>query len=917
MTTAPRLFPDVQLAPAGPPGRPPRPPGKGRGSSPVMQQYAELKREAGDAILFFRMGDFYEMFFEDAKRAGKLLGIAVTSRQNDADGKAIPMAGVPYHAAEGYIARLVRAGLRVAVCEQVEPPGLSKGPVRREIVRVATPSTYLDPAYLAGSEAAYLMAVAEAGTRAQPRLGAAWVDLSTGDFTAAEFSSENRLRECAEAMAGFRPRELLVAEGAPPKDLLPVLGDSPLLTARPELWFQFEHARDTLRRHFGTLSLESFGVEGMPSAICAAGAAISYLAETQRGGLHHIGSLKRLDTSGRMQIDHLTQRNLELFRSLSVDLGAPSGATLVETLDRTATAMGARLLRRRLAHPLLDPQRIHGRHLAVEAFTRDRNLRREITGGLRGCPDLERLASRVALRIAGPREYLRLADGLRAASAIRATLRAARAEPLQEVAERIGELPEVLRRIEDAIAPEAPVLAREGGVIREGFSPELDEIRRLRFHGRECIRNMETNEKQRTGITSLRIRHNQVFGYTIEVPKGQTGRVPQDYVRRQTLVGAERYVTEELKEFEARVARADEEIRELEGELLRSLEDEVGDAAREILATAGAIAEADVAAGLAQTAITHRYVKPEVHDGFEIEVRGGRHPVVEALSGEEFVPNDLSLGDSRFLMILTGPNMGGKSTFLRQTALHAVMSQMGSFVPAESARLPVVDRVFARVGASDDLSRGRSTFLTEMEETAHILHHATRRSLVLLDEVGRGTATYDGLSLAWAIVEHIARDPGLRMKTLFATHYHELTALASAEDGVVNFHVEAREHRNEIVFLHRVAPGGTNRSYGIQVARLAGVPQAVVHRAHEVLEGLTGGLDGRGARLPAPEPGGPYSLLEPAENQVAEALRACDPDSLSPRDALELLYRLRRQLDPSGPGASGRSTSKPVEEEES
>ena len=377
-----------------------------------------------------------------------------------------------------------------------------------------------------------------------------------------------------------------------------MLGDLPLLTVRPELWFQFEHARDTLRRHFGTLSLESFGVEGMPSAICAAGAAISYLTETQRGGLHHLGSLKRLDTSGRMQIDHLTQRNLELFRSLSVDMEPRPAQPSSRSSTGPPPRWGPACCGRRLAHPLLDPPRIRGRHLAVEAVTRDRNLRREITGGLRGCPDLERLASRVALRIAGPREYLRLADGLRAASAIRATLRAAHAEPLQEVAERILELPEVLRRIEETIAPEAPVLAREGGVIREGFSPQIDELRRLRFHGRECIRNMETNEKQRTGITSLRIRHNQVFGYMIEVPKGQTGRVPQDYVRRQTLVGAERYVTEELKEFEARVARADEEIRELEGELFRSLEDEVGDAAREILATAGAIAEADVAADL-------------------------------------------------------------------------------------------------------------------------------------------------------------------------------------------------------------------------------------------------------------------------------------------------------------------------------
>lgn len=905
MTTAPRLFPEVQPPPAVKAAPPERGKARGRGVSPAMRQYLDLKREAGDAMLFFRMGDFYEVFFEDARQAGELLDIAVTSRQNDADGKAIPMAGVPYHAAEGYIARLVRAGVRVAVCEQVEPPGLSKGPVRREIVRVATPSTYLEPGYLDGSEAAYLMVVAESGTRNAPRLGAAWVDLSTGDFTAAEFAATNRQRECAEAMAGFRPRELLVAEGAPPEGLLPVLGDLPLLTVRPDLWFTFEHARDTLRRHFGTLSLESFGIEGMPAAVCAAGAAISYLGETQRGQLHHIGSLKRLDTSGRMQIDHLTRRNLELFRSLSADSGGPAGATLVETLDRTATAMGARLLRRRLAHPLLDPDRIRERHLAVEAFTRGRSLRQEVAGELAGCPDLERLASRAALRIAGPREYLRVADGLRTASAMRAALQAAEAPTVRDIGARIHELPELLERIQQTVSPEAPVLAREGGVIREGFSPELDELRQLRFHGRERIRNMETSEKQRTGITSLRIRHNQVFGYTIEVPKAQAGRVPVDYVRRQTLVNAERYVTEELKEFEARVAQADEKIAELEASLFGALEDEVGDAAREILDTAGALAEADVAAGLAQTAITHRYVKPEVHAGFEIEVRGGRHPVVEALSAEEFVPNDLSLGEDRFLMILTGPNMGGKSTFLRQTALHAVMAQMGSFVPAESARLPVVDRVFARVGASDDLSRGRSTFLMEMEETAHILHHATHRSLVLLDEVGRGTATYDGLSLAWAIVEHIARDAGLRMKTLFATHYHELTALASAEDGVVNFHVEAREHQSEIVFLHRVAPGGTNRSYGIQVARLAGVPRSVVHRAHEVLEGLSGGLDGRGARLPAPEPGGPYSLLEPAENQVAEAVRSCDPDQLSPREALDLLYRLRRQLDPAASAAEG------------
>ena len=898
MTTVPRLFPELPAAAATRSRRPQRQ-RQGRDVSPVMRQYLHLKKEAGDAILFFRMGDFYEVFFEDAETAGRLLDIAITSRQNDADGKAIPMAGVPYHAAEGYIARLVRAGLRVAVCEQVEPPGLSRGPVRREIVRIATPATYLDPAYLAGSEAAYLMAVAEHGTPGRPLLGAAWVDLSTGDFRAAEFGAGSHVQECAETVPAFRPRELLVAEGTPPQaELLAAFGDTPLLTARPGLWFEFEHARGTLLRHFGTVSLEPFGLEGLPAATCAAGAAISYLAETQRASLHHIAGLQRLDAAGTMHLDHLTQRNLELFRPLAGDAAqTPGAATLIATLDRTSTAMGARLLRHRLAQPLVDPEPIRQRHAVVEEFTTDRSLSGDAASALSRCPDLERIASRIALRIAGPREYLRLADGLGAAKSLRATLLAARAAPLRAIGERIRDLTPLQDRIGNTIAPDSPVLLREGGAIREGFSPELDEIRRLRFQGRECIRNMEMREKQRTGIPSLRIRHNQVFGYTIEVAKAQSGRVPADYVRRQTLVNAERYVTEELKEFEARVASADGEIQERERDLFRALEDEIGAAAREILGAAAAVAEADVAAGLAQVAVTSRYAKPEVHDGFEFEVRGGRHPVVEALSGEEFVPNDLSLDESRFLMILTGPNMGGKSTFLRQTALHAVMAQMGSFVPAESARLPVVDRVFARVGASDDLSRGRSTFLTEMEETAHILHHATSRSVVILDEVGRGTATYDGLSLAWAIVEHIARHPALRMKTLFATHYHELTALAAAEAGVVNFHVEAREHHNEIVFLRRVAPGGTNRSYGIQVARLAGIPRGVIRRAREVLDGLTGGLDGRGARLPVPEPGGPYSLLEPPETKVAEALRTADPDALSPREALDLLYRLRRQLE--------------------
>ena len=874
-----------------------------------MRQYLDLKREAEDAILFFRMGDFYEVFFEDAQQAAQVLNIAVTSRQKSADGSAIPMAGVPHHAAETYIARLVRAGFRVAVCDQVEPAGTSRSPVRREIVRIATPATYLDPGYLADSEAAYLMAAAELGTAQRPLLGAAWVDLSTGDFTAAEFGAETRFRECAEAMSAFRPRELLAAEGAPPRALLAAAEGEPLLTRRPGFWFEFEHARETLLRHFGTASLESFGVEGSPAAVAAAGAAISYLEETQRARLAHLVALKRLDTSGRMPLDPVTLRNLEIFQTLS---GARTGATLVETLDRTCTGMGARLLRRRLAGPLLDRGCIRERHRAVDELTRDRTLSNAVAEALGNCPDLERLTSRVALRVAGPREYLKVAEALSVAETLREALGPAGASLLCSIRERLDPLPPIRRRIEETVAGDAPLLLREGGVIRPGVSAELDELRRLRFHGHERIRDMEAQERQRTGIPSLRIRYKQVFGYTIEVGKGYADRVPEDYHRRQTLVNAERYVTEELKEFEARVASAEDGIREFESQLFRALEAEVGAAVPAILRTAAALGEADVALGLANTAFSRDYVMPEMHAGFEIEVSAGRHPVVEAVSDERFVPNDLRLDEGCFLMILTGPNMGGKSTFLRQTALHAVMAQMGSFVPAAAARLPVVDRVFARVGASDDLSRGRSTFLTEMEETAHILHHTTRRSLVLLDEVGRGTATYDGLSLAWAIVEHIARAPGLQMKTLFATHYHELTALAAAERGVVNFHVEAKEHRDEIVFLRQVAPGGTNRSYGIQVAKLAGIPAAVVQRAGEVLGSLTEEAGGRGARRPPPEPGVSHSPLERAERRVAEALRAAEPDAISPKEALDLLYRLRQQLEPAA-SRTARMDSVPPE----
>ena len=909
------------------PGQPPvrreaEVPEKTVGVSPAMRQYLELKREAADALLFFRMGDFYEMFFEDARKAAAVLDLAITSRQKDRDGVAIPMAGVPHQAAEGYIGRLVRAGFRVAVCEQVEPAGRNRGPVRRRITRVATPSTYLDPSYLEGAEGAYLMAACEHGPAGQRSLGAAWVDLSTGDFSAAEFRGADRVRECAEVMAGFRPREALTPEAAAP---LPLFGggeQGPLVTERPGFWFDLEHARDTLLRHFRTASLEPFGVADFPAATCAAGAAIQYLAETQRTRLTHIVTLRRVSRAGRMVIDPVTQRNLEIFRSLSPAAGEPlPEATLVKTLDRTRTGMGARLLRRRLARPLLDPEAIRSRHRAVAEWGAGKSWAEEAGEALHGCPDLERLGSRAALRIAGPREYLQIAEAVGMAERMHAALEPAGSPVLTDLRSRLPGLAAVRDRIVRTLAEDAPAVVREPGhLIREGVSEELDELRRLRFSSREAIRDLEGRERVRTGIPSLRVRYNQVFGYSIEIGKGYGDRVPGHYVRRQTLVNAERYVTEELKDFEQRLAGAEERIGALEDRLFRELTEEVASASAGILRVAAALAEADVTAGLALTAARRGYVQPEVHDGFEVSVAAGRHPVVEALAADTFVPNDLRLDRESFLMILTGPNMGGKSTFLRQAALHSIMAQAGSFVPADSARLPIVDRVFARVGASDDLARGRSTFLTEMEETAHILHHATRRSLVLLDEVGRGTATYDGLSLAWAIVEHIARRPGLGMKTLFATHYHELTALADAEDGVVNFHVAAREHGEEIVFLRRVAPGGARRSYGIQVARLAGIPDPVVQRAREVLDSLgegpgevSGEKEEEGADPPAASgsggrpqrtggrrvPGTPAAPLPqpPRADPLRGRLRAVDLDALTPKGALDLLYDLRRQAE--------------------
>ncbi len=878
------------------PGDPPREEPKPRhgqarkaNSSPAMRQHQKLREEAGDAILFFRMGDFYEMFGEDARVAGDVLDLAVTSRQRDDDGKPIPMAGFPHHALDGYLGRLVRAGHRVAICEQVESADASRGIVRREIVRVATPSTWLDSDE-EDRDGAYLMAVAEIGPAGSRRLGAAWVDLSTAHFVAADFGVSGT-SACAEAFSSFRPRELLIAEGQSVDSLTRELGELPLVTTRPPFWFQPRQAAEALGRQFGTVSLEPFGIADSPAAVGAAGAAVRYLEETQRSQLRHLTSIKRFDTTGCLLLDPVTRRHLELFESLS-----GRGSSLIDVVDRTRTRMGGRLLRRRLSQPLRDRSAIVARHDAAAELVTKSEVRAAARDRMRDSADLERLASRVSLRLAGPREYLRIATALATIRAVRELLGDAVSPLLEDIRGRLDDLPTIRDRIEQTIDEDAPVLARDPGVIRGGVSESLDSLRELRRESRQAISAIETRERQRTGIPSLKIRHSHTFGFTIEVGKSWTSRVPEDYVRRQTLVQAERYVTEELKQFEARLAGANDRIAEEEAELFRDLEEEVATACPEILASAAALAEADVALGLAELAARGRYCRPEMHEGFEIEILGGRHPVVEALSEESFVPNDLRLDENGFLMLLTGPNMGGKSTYLRQAALLVILAQAGSLTPAGSARLPLVDRVFARVGASDDLARGRSTFLTEMEETAHILHQATRKSLVLLDEVGRGTATWDGLSLAWAVAEYIVRNPALRMKTLFATHYHELTELADIETAAVNFHMKAEEQENEIAFLRQVAPGGTNRSYGIQVAQIAGMPQPVIERAAGILNRLTRHEAPVRSPAEAPLPAPPPVPLDQGLEEAAEILKTLDPDTLSAREALALLYRLHETV---------------------
>jgi DNA mismatch repair protein MutS len=838
-------------------------------STPLMQQYRDIKARHRDAILMFRMGDFYEMFEDDAEVAARTLGLTLTSRNNGAAAET-PLAGVPVKAASAYIKRLVERGFRVAICEQVEDPKLAKGIVRREVIEVVTPGAAMADDLLEERRNTFLVALVTEGERA----GFAAADLSTGEFVL-ETVGPSAL---AAALQRYSPSEVVVPEGAA------ALAPAGALVTRRERWeFDPVLAGEDLARRFDLASLDGLGLGAEDAlAVGAAGALLRYLSDLQPGGLPQLRRPVARRAEGRLYLDAMTRRNLELVEPLR-----PGGdeATLLAVLDHTTTPMGARLLRHWLLAPLTDPAAIAARHDAVGTLVADEPRRSTLREALDGVRDLERLGAKAAARRATPRDLGGMRDSLQRLPRV-----AAAVVDLYGLDAGFDVLDDLAATLAAALVDHPPAALGDGDVIRPAHAPALDELRALRDGGRSYIASLQSRERARTGIGSLKVGYNKVFGYYIEITRANQGAVPSDYERRQTLTGAERYVTPELKAYEAKVLGAEEEIARLEERLFAELRDTVGGAIRRIQDAAARAAAADTLASLAEVAARNGYTRPDVRDDLVLEIEAGRHPVVERMMPREaFIPNDVRLDAEHQIMIITGPNMAGKSTVLRQVALLVLLAQAGSFVPARAARIGVVDRLFTRVGASDDLARGQSTFLVEMSETASILHNATRRSLVLLDEIGRGTSTYDGVAIAWAVAEYLHERIGC--KAVFATHYHELTQLADRFARIVNFNVAVHESGDEVIFLHRLRPGGADRSYGIHVGRLAGLPVEVLERAGVVLRSLEAGH-----RMAAtPTPADQLALFAPAEDPVLADLRALDVDGLTPRDALARLAELQRR----------------------
>ncbi len=877
-----------------------------------MRQYAAIKKEHPSALLFFRLGDFYELFFEDAVVAAKELQITLTSR-NKEKGIAIPMCGVPYHAAEGYIGKLIRKGFKVAICEQMEDPRLTKQLVKREVTRVVTPGTAAD-AQLGAEENNFLACVA----RSKDVFGFAALDLSTGEFRATEFTGSDGERRVAEELLVLRPREVLYAAAMPLFDqprqqaVVSVAGATPRIASLEnaswaetplEDWvFAPDYAIPQVENHFGVLSLEGFGLANRSAAATAAGAILHYIRSTQRGSLDHVDRIGYYERQDCLVLDAVTVRNLELIEPLFS--GSGDVLTLFRSLDCTITPMGKRLLRAWMLRPSIDRKQIESRLDAVEAMVRDLVTREELRRSMEGILDLERLLSRVTLEAANPRDLLALAASFAKLPTVRATLGRFAAERLHELQNQCDELADLRERITSTLEDEPPLTLSDGGVIRSDVDASLDELRNLSRNSKQYIAEIEQRERTRTGIGSLKVKFNSVFGYYLEISKANLHHAPPDYERKQTLVNAERFTTPELKEYEAKVLDAQEKMVEIERRLFAELRVATAAESRRIRQTALALAEIDVLASFASQAANRSYCRPRLDDSSDIEIVDGRHPVIEQqdLSGvaDRFVSNDLFLnGSTNAVLVITGPNMGGKSTYLRQAALIVLMAQMGSFVPARSARLGLVDRIFTRIGASDNLARGRSTFMVEMTETAAILNTATPRSLILLDEVGRGTSTYDGLAIAWAAIEYIHANT--RAKTLFATHYHELTELADRLSGVKNFHVTVKESGGGIVFLRKVTEGSADKSYGIEVAKLAGLPADVIRRAREVLAEHETAERNAVTHLAKDETkaGGPMQLtiFTPLSQKIVDRIKETDLNSISPLEALNLLHELKKQVD--------------------
>lgn len=930
-------------------------------TTPMLRQYRELKSQHPGTLLFFRLGDFYELFFEDAVIGARELQITLTARHKDS-AEPMPMCGVPHHSAANYIAKLVRKGYRVAICEQTEEASKTKKLVRREVVRVVTPGTPIDPQLLEPRESVYLGAVCASGET----VGAAFLDLSTGEFRATQAGGPDAWPHIVADIESYAPRELLFPaslgplvragfantphtaplplhspagaesdEAAPPNELqsdliTPDVYAGATLTALDDWLWQGDDSAALLTRQFGARSLDGYGLTGKGEAVRAAGACLRYAQETQRAGAAHISDIVYFEPQDHLILDHITVRNLELVEALG---GAGIARSLLDTIDETVTGMGARLLRSWLLRPSIRRGEIEARHGAVAELHVSHMKRDGLRKLLKEVADVERLTGRLNLGSATPRDLVALRRSLDQVPRIREILSRCSSSLLQVLNDSTDELADVRVLLESAIEDDPPAKVIDGSVIRNGYSAELDELRSLSRDAKQTIAALEADERARTGIGSLRIRYNNVFGYFIEVSKTNASRVPEDYERRQTLANAERFTTIALKEWETKVLGAEERILQLESEIFGLICRQVAAETSRIQATARALACLDGLSSLAETAVRRRYVLPLMHDGDEVEIIHGRHPVIEVFNDVPFVPNSVYLNNSTDrLLIITGPNMGGKSTVLRQTALVCILAQMGSFVPAEKARLPMLDRVWTRVGASDDLARGRSTFMVEMTETAAILHSATPRSLVLLDEIGRGTATFDGLSIAWAVAEYLHDSPEHAAKTLFATHYHELTELAERLPGAQNYQITATEREGEVVFLHRLERGRASKSYGIEVARLAGMPPAALTRAREVLQRLERyeldvfseeetaahvasqieraaaagadvsvtiadkALDRAAMRAGRRRLAAQSSLFDLANQKVADKLREADPEKLTPQEAQQLLAELQKEL---------------------